>query len=135
MHSNPYIIPTFLIMSLAGQVIGWRLWLRLLPPKAGGPVHLVFILFNLAWLATLATLYPGDSAPGRFWPWVGRPALAWQFAYILVILPLGVLASSLISLARLWRPRKPAGPPPPPPGGPRFQQKSRGRRCPGPKRG
>lgn len=96
----------FLILCLMGQLIGWRLWLRRAKHKeARLLVHLVFIVFNLAWVSTVILLYAGGNImTDFFWTWIGRPGVSWQLAYILAILPLGALATLVLGLiSRLGR--------------------------------
>ncbi|MDR1922587.1 MAG: metallophosphoesterase [Candidatus Adiutrix sp.] len=97
-----YKAPLFVLLCLAGQILAWRFWLR----RAAKPFHrlichLVFIVFNLAWLFAFSALYFSGAAVDLTWTFFGRPAVAWQLAYILVILPLGTLASLLTAVIRL----------------------------------
>lgn len=81
----------FLILFFLAQIIGWRLWLRRASRKwYRRLVHLVFILFNLGWAFSVATLYIGDSLTDFTWTWIGRPSVSWQTVYLLGIMPLGL---------------------------------------------
>ncbi|MDR1044127.1 MAG: metallophosphoesterase [Candidatus Adiutrix sp.] len=95
----------FLLICLLGQILAWRLWLRWAGPRrpARAAVHLLFVLFNLGWFFSAGSLYFGHNLSDRLWAWVARPSIAWQAAYILAILPLGLLGSLGLGLGRFFR--------------------------------
>ena len=109
----------FVLMCLACQLVGWRMWRRWVSGKTGRRIiNFVFIVFNLAWFFMVGTVYFGSGllgpelfAAGHYlgigqnrsdllWAWVGRPAISWQVAYIFVLCPLGVVGSILLGLVR-----------------------------------
>lgn len=102
----------FIIICLAGQILGWRLWRRWVSDKGGRQaINIVFAVFNLAWFFVIGTIYFGSGFSAQHLyearnytdltlSWVGRPAISWQLAYVLVILPLGVSGSVLCGLVR-----------------------------------
>lgn len=95
-----YRVVLFLVFCLTAQVLGWRMWLRLVKAKASRLlVHAFFIIFNLAWFFTVATLYYGRNLTDFTWVWLGRPSVSWQVVYIFAILPLGISSSFLF---RFW---------------------------------
>lgn len=89
-----YRVVLFLSICLTAQFLSWRMWLRLVKARAARViVDIVFIVFNLGWFFTVATLYYGKNLTDFTWIWVGRPSVSWQEIYVFVILPLGLLAS------------------------------------------
>ncbi|UQZ88704.1 hypothetical protein C4J81_05590 [Deltaproteobacteria bacterium Smac51] len=102
-----YIAPAFAVMCLLGQIIGWRMWLRLVKSKrAKMLVHFVFIMFNLAWFFSVFALYRSEKLTDTVWSWVARPATAWQLTYLFGILPLGLFFWIVIGAIRRLRPKK-----------------------------
>lgn len=94
----------FLLMCLAGQIISWRMWLRLVASRAArGLVHTFFIIFNLGWFFTVGTLYFDSSMTDFTWTVVGRPSVSWQVAYLLVILPGAVFGSLALGVIRRFK--------------------------------
>jgi len=85
-----------LLLFLSGQVLGWRLWLKL----AGRPgtrrlIHLLFILFNLGWLHFLGVIYSGRPV-GPAWVWLDRPSLVWQWLHLLSAWPAALVSALLL---------------------------------------
>ena len=92
----------FILLCLAGQILGWRMWLRRVSGRRGRPfIHAVFILFNVGWFFSIAILFWGDGLTDFLWSWVGRPSVSWQLVYLLAILPLGLLGSLLAGIILL----------------------------------
>ena len=99
-----YRVVLFLAFCLTAQILGWRMWLRLVTGKAARRiVHTAFILFNLGWFFTVSTLYYGGNLTDFTWLVIGRPSVSWQVVYIFAILPLGVAGSLLLGLMRRLR--------------------------------
>ena len=72
-----------ILLFLSGQVLIWRLWLKLADrPGFRRLIHLLFIFFNLGWLHFLGLIYSGRPV-GPAWAWLDRPGLVWQWLHLL----------------------------------------------------
>jgi predicted MPP superfamily phosphohydrolase len=89
---------------MLAQIVAWRLWQsqfqKLLYRRA---VTVIFILFNIEWIATLYYWrYVGEFG-GTFLAWVARPAISWQALHAFFILPLRAALFLLWPLLLLGR--------------------------------
>ncbi|MDR1608884.1 MAG: metallophosphoesterase [Deltaproteobacteria bacterium] len=93
-RSYALVILVFLFIT---QIVAWRLWRRRFEKPLGRKIiNIIFVAFNVGWLASLYQWRLGDNGmSGYFLAWVARPAISWQASHAFIILPLAALASIL----------------------------------------
>ncbi|MDR2199721.1 MAG: metallophosphoesterase [Deltaproteobacteria bacterium] len=97
-----YFFTTIAASCLAGQIIAFRLyWSRSRNRIYRAAVIVVFLLFNALWALTLYRLVKRVPFGDLFLNFAARPAISWQTAHILIVLPLCVLAVLVRDLVRL----------------------------------
>ena len=104
---HDYRAVLFLSVCLTGQILAWRMWLRLAGEcrPVQRLIHAAFIVFNLGWVFTVFTLYFGRNLTDTFLTWIVRPSVTWQTVHLLVIVPAAALGSVIIKVSRLLRQR------------------------------